>query len=154
MSNIICGVDPLRSTQTAHRKTVDCGESTARKNYTFGEERNDYVMTKVILIAGLPGSGKTTHIRQNYPEDKYTVYDDYKCKAINNCSKFDSSRHFTKLIENLNNAKDCVIADIDFCKDESREEAERILQEYAPNAERGWIFFENNPEACRNLFIT
>jgi G3E family GTPase len=112
------------------------------------KKRNGFAMTKVILIAGLPGSGKSTCIDNNYPDDKYKRFDDYKNKAIN--LKFNSSRHFEKLIENLKNSNDCVLSDIDFCDPKSRTEAQTFLEELVPEATIQWIFFENNPVACRN----
>jgi len=106
-------------------------------------------MAKVIFIAGLPGSGKSSYIIKNYPKDKYAVYDDYKCGATD--LNFNSSLHFEKLMENLNNERDCVVADIDFCKAESRDEANRFIKEFSPATAIQWIFFENNPEACKQL---
>ena len=108
-------------------------------------------MAKVIFIAGLPGSGKSTFVKQNYSKNKYEVYDDYKNKAMNNCSKFEYSQHYKKLIHNLNSGQDCVVADIDFCRAESRDEANRFIKEFSPAAVSQWIFFENNPEACNRL---
>ncbi len=103
----------------------------------------------VILIAGLPGCGKTTHLTHML-RDGWLVFDDYKAHACEDCSKFGSSRKFLPLIITLRAGLKCVVADIDFCRTESREEAVDLLRAIVPNVHLGWLFFENNPSACES----
>ena len=91
-------------------------------------------MTEVILLAGLPGCGKTTHLCQMC-RDGWLAFDDFKADAIDGSSDFSKSRKFRALIVALNDGLRCVLADIDFCKTESREEAERVSQVGSPWSE-------------------
>lgn len=52
------------------------------------------------------------------------------------------------LINALRDGVKCAVADIDFCKTESREEAERVVLAEVPGATLGWHFFKNDPSAC------
>ena len=42
----------------------------------------------------------------------------------------------------------CVVANIDFCKSESRAEAENVLRAAVPNVEICWCFFAHDERAC------
>jgi hypothetical protein len=101
----------------------------------------------VILLAGLPGCGKTTHLCQMC-WDGWLVFDDFKANAFDNCSEFRKSRKFRALISALRDGLRCAVADIDFCKPESRTEAEKVLLEDVADVKAGWRFFENDPSAC------
>jgi len=101
----------------------------------------------VILLAGLPGCGKTTYLCQ-MSQDGWLVFDDYKAKAFDDSSAFRKSRKFRALISALRNGLRCAVADIDFCKTESREEAESVLSAEVPGVKLCWRFFENDPPAC------
>jgi RNase adaptor protein for sRNA GlmZ degradation len=103
---------------------------------------------ELILIAGLPGSGKTMHMK-TMRDEGWTVYDDFKANAYNDSSVFWHSRHFDSLIGTLLEGQKCVVADIDFCKDGSRDEAESAIKTQFPNIALKWVFFANNVEACR-----
>jgi hypothetical protein len=80
--------------------------------------------------------------------DGWLVFDDFKAQAVEDCSKFVSSRKFLPLITALHSGLNCVVADIDFCKAESREEANSLLLAIVPGVKRRWLFFENDPSAC------
>ena len=102
---------------------------------------------RVILLAGLPGCGKTTYLCQ-LCRDGWLVLDDFKANAYNDSSKFRKSRKYRALLTGLHHGLRYVLADIDFCKTESRAEAERVLREEAPGVELGWRFFAKDPRAC------
>jgi hypothetical protein len=102
---------------------------------------------QLILIAGLPGSGKTTYLCRML-RDGWLVFDDYKAEALEDCSKFGSSRKLLPLISALRASLRCAVADIDFCRTESRHEAEDALREQVPGVSLCWHFFENDPLAC------
>lgn len=51
------------------------------------------------------------------------VFDDFKSRAFDDCSGFRNSRKFRSLISALHDGVKCAVADIDFCKTESREKA-------------------------------
>ena len=96
---------------------------------------------EVVFVAGLPGCGKTAHV-ERYRQNGWAVFDDFNSM----------SRHFESLVANIRAGHKCVVADIDFCRDHARIEAEDILRIAAPGVSVGWLFFGNDPRACeRNL---
>jgi hypothetical protein len=101
----------------------------------------------VILLAGLPGCGKTTRLCQMC-RDGWLAFDDFKANAFDDCSEFRKSRKFRALIGALRDGLKCAVADIDFCKTESREEAETVLLAEVQGVKLGWRFFANDYSAC------
>jgi tRNA uridine 5-carbamoylmethylation protein Kti12 len=107
-------------------------------------------MAKLIVIAGLPGSGKSHRIRA--VKDKFAgiCVEDFHANAINHSPKFEHSRHYTDLISSLSNSKDCLIADIAYCESDRRLEVERTVRREIPNVVIEWEFFENAPVKCED----
>lgn len=106
-------------------------------------------MAKAIFVAGFPGSGKTFYVNELAKSIGAILFDDFKGRAINNCSSFPFARHFVDLINCLRSGKNCIISDIDFCYTEARQEAETFISELVPEASREWVFFEKNPDQCK-----
>jgi hypothetical protein len=105
-------------------------------------------MTKeAVLLAGLPGCGKTTHLCQMC-RNGWLVFDDYKAQAFEDCSKFARSLKFLPLITALHAGVKCVAADIDFCATDARNEAEVVLRAGVPGLDLKWEFFANDRSAC------
>jgi hypothetical protein len=102
---------------------------------------------EVVLLAGLPGCGKTACLCQMF-RDGWLVFDDYKARAFEDCSKFGSSLKFLPLITALHEGLKCVVADIDFCAADARNEAEIILRAGIPGLNLRWEFFANDRTAC------
>ncbi|MGA8793754.1 hypothetical protein [Candidatus Binatus sp.] len=102
----------------------------------------------VILIAGLPGCGKTTYLFE-LCRDGWLVFDNFKAHAFDNCSAFRKSRKFSALILALSNGVKCVVGDIDFCRTESREEADSVLRAEVPGIEISWRYFAHDKKACK-----
>lgn len=102
---------------------------------------------KVLLIAGLPGCGKTTYLDE-LQGNGWLVFDDFKAGAFDNSPAFRMSRHFAALLARLRNDVQCAVADIDFCKPESRAEAEHVLRSEVPGVEVGWCYFAHDEPAC------
>jgi len=103
----------------------------------------------VILLAGLPGCGKTTHLCQMC-RDGWMVFDDFKANAFHDSSAFRKSRKFRTLVSALRDGLRCAVADIDFCKTESRAEAESVLLAEVPGVKIGWRFFVNDRPTCES----
>jgi len=103
--------------------------------------------SEVVLIAGLPGCGKTTLLCQML-RDHWLIFDDFKREAFNNSSKFRDSRKFNALIHVLRDQVRCVVADINFCRLDSRHEAEREVLAEVPHVTLSRRFFENDPSSC------
>ena len=105
------------------------------------------MLGKLLLIAGLPGSGKTTHLCQMCREG-WTVFDDFKALAFEDCSKFRSSRKLPSLLTALRDGLNCIAADIDFCDESARREANSVLLAELPDLDLSWQFFANDRAAC------
>jgi predicted kinase len=103
--------------------------------------------TGVVLIAGLPGSGKTTYLSR-MSQNGWVIFDDFKALAFDDCSKFRGSQKLPHLIRALLEGCRCAVADIDFCKMESREEAVQVLVASIPGVQIRWLFFENESSTC------
>jgi len=89
------------------------------------------IIPKIILIAGLPGSGKTTYI-EKLRQEGWSIFDDFKANAYNDSSVFWHSRNYEALISAIREGRKCLVADIDFCNTKSRNEAELILRIQIP----------------------
>ncbi|MFZ2072361.1 MAG: AAA family ATPase [Minisyncoccia bacterium] len=111
-------------------------------------------MQKITIIVGLPGSGKTTYIENNKNNFKNAVIcDDYHKSSYNHSHNFEDSVYYEDLKRTLKSGEDAVLSDIAWCKTERREILEKniknILEDIKINAEIIFIYFENNPEACK-----
>ncbi len=102
---------------------------------------------ELVLLAGLPGCGKTTYLCQLCTEG-WLAFDDFKNHAYNNSSRFRDSRKCAVLLAALREGLRCVVADIDFCKIKAREEAESVLHVEMPELVFTWRFFTNDPSSC------
>jgi hypothetical protein len=99
---------------------------------------------RAVLVAGLPGCGKTTTLGLMKGAG-LCVFDDFKAGAHNDSAAFRDSRHYRDLVSALRQGQDCVVADIDFCSSEARRDAEHTLQEAVAGAAVEWLFFANEP---------
>jgi predicted kinase len=103
---------------------------------------------EIILLAGLPGSGKTTYL-ETLRQAGWLTFDDFKANAFNDSSVFWHSRSYQALLNALQTGQNCVVADIDFCKASSRNQAELALRTRVQDLALSWQFFENDLEACQ-----
>ena len=109
----------------------------------------DQMAPKIILIAGLPGSGKTTYM-ETLRQEGWSIYDDFKSNAHNDSSAFWHSRNYETLLDALRAGQKCVVADIDFCRTDSRNEAEFALRAQIPDLMINWLFFASDFGACHS----
>ena len=106
-------------------------------------------MSKLIVVTGLPGSGKTFHLpRIKKEHDAQFLRDSFKKNAFFHQSAVTSSRHYVDMVCELRAGRNCVISDCEFCKKEVRKELTEVVTYHVPNVEIVWICFENNPEQC------
>jgi hypothetical protein len=103
---------------------------------------------EIILLVGLPGSGKTTYMGARQ-EEGWSIFDDFKANSYNHSPVFGHSRKYDALLAALRKGQKCLVADIDFCKASSRREAEAALRTQIPDIVPKWLFFENDFFACQ-----
>jgi len=109
--------------------------------------QTDWVVPRLILLGGLPGSGKTTHMDQ-LAKDGWVLYDDFQANAYDNSPRFPKARRYAELIQDLRRGHKCVVADIRFVCADYRTEAQRVLQEDVGELSLEWRLFANDPLQC------
>jgi hypothetical protein len=105
------------------------------------------VRPQIILLVGLPGCDKTTYLNE-LRRDGWSDFDDFKSGSIDNSREFHKAARCEALVGCLRNGQRCVVADIDFCKSESRDDAESFLDAAVPGLELRWRFFAHDAGAC------
>ena len=105
-------------------------------------------MVKLIVVVGMPGSGKSLYIEQLKPQCCGVCADDYTASLLGDSPNLRDSQHYRRLVSALRAGADCVIADIVFCHTNRRTEFEDIIAHDVPEVEIEWRFFENNPSQC------
>ena len=103
----------------------------------------------ITFVVGLPGSGKSTWIEQQAQGTDALVIHDFKARSHNDDPAFHSSRHLPELIAAVESGRNSFIADIDFCRTASRNEAAAFLARAFPGVKVQWVFFEKNVAACQ-----
>jgi len=106
-------------------------------------------VARVVIVVGLPGSGKSHWVNRHRVEFDGLIAPDYFKESLVPTLRFPDSRHYHELIMSLRAGKECLIADISFCDTLRRLEATWVVASDVPLATVEWVFFENNPEACR-----
>lgn len=107
--------------------------------------------TKILLIIGLPGSGKTNLIKKiKTIIDDVIVYDDWGKWTINGLdrTKFQSDVNIEKLNEDINKKNTIIISCVGFCNSNYLVEAKEYLTTISENIEISHVFFENNVQKC------
>lgn len=98
----------------------------------------------IIIIIGLPASGKSTFIEQNYSDR--IVFDDYH-KYDN--KSFESSIYYSDFVKTITDGNNVVMSDISYCKEERLNEIEQKIKEFKSDIEIVKIYFDNKPELCK-----
>ena len=106
-------------------------------------------MAKLTIVVGLPGSGKSYYI--NYRKEKYPgiCVEDFMAHSIEDSINFTHSSHYQELIKSLQSGKDCIIADITFCKTIRRIDFIKTIRKDVKDVVLEWIFFENDLLQCQ-----
>lgn len=95
---------------------------------------------EVLLIVGLPGSGKT-HLLTTYAKQGWTCLDDLSVTETTTSA----------LMVRLGELADCsnvAIADPVFCLKSARDNCEKLLRTLYPSCTISTVFFEHNVEQC------
>jgi hypothetical protein len=113
-------------------------------------------MPTLYIVIGLPGSGKSYFLNNLIKKgivDSTCVYDDYHANAIQNSPSPKDSRHYNKLIDNLNGRKNCAVADIAFCSEPRLNEFIKTINEIMKNVDINRVYFDNNPYSCKENIV-
>ncbi len=106
-------------------------------------------MQEVILIIGLPGSGKSTLIEhyKSHPFINYKIYDDWITWTHDDQNKeFIADVNYKELLETLNQGTSTIISGIEFCNNEFLHKSEYYLKTQFPNLNIKRVYFENDPQ--------
>lgn len=107
-------------------------------------------MAKLIIIVGLPGSGKSYYfeaLKQNGIVDY--VVDDFHAKSINDIPTVPNCRCFSKLEEYLTSNKTCAISDIRFCNIYHLAGILDYFHNHFKNIIFDFVYFDNSPLICK-----
>lgn len=97
-------------------------------------------MSRVALIVGLPGSGKT-YLAQEYVARGYVLFDDPKTGDHN---------HRDAILAAVRLGQDVVVCDPHLCVQTVQQAAGTLLRVLGADIE--WVYFENDPVTCaRNI---
>lgn len=106
--------------------------------------------TKLTIICGLPGSGKSKWIEDHKSEFPGCVSDDFHADSKDYDSALRKSRDFHELKKALQDGQNSCIADIAYCDLARRETITRELEGIRGEMdfEIRWVAFEKHPDAC------
>ncbi len=104
---------------------------------------------KLILIAGLPGSGKSCWMQTNTPVADFFVADDFMVHAYGDIGRFTYSRWYFPLLFALRAGRNAAISATAFCDFERPKAAETVMSDTVKDLAYRWVFFEHAPDACR-----
>ena len=112
----------------------------------------------VTILIGLPGSGKSTLLRERFGDEASVCYlDDFHGGSLDGTGAFTQSRYYATLRRCLQQSRDCVISDVEYCRNErliAFEEGLRGLsRELSIAIEIRRLYFENNASACRHNVV-
>ncbi len=110
-------------------------------------------MQKLIFITGLPGSGKTTYLETHKGEfGDALICDDYYKSGPGRFVRFNGSVYYKDVRKAFENGRNVVIADIVFCEDELRKEAQEGVAHLGAELNIDIVidyrFFANDPDVC------
>jgi len=104
-------------------------------------------MPKLIVVAGLPGSGKS-QIKEQFKDLEDRFFDDYHASATGDSPEMEAGRRYPELKAALDGGQDCLIAEPAYCWKQRRHYLTKWMRKYYPNYMIEWKFFENNVSQC------
>lgn len=102
---------------------------------------------QLVLLGGLPGSGKTFYAKQ-LEKLGWVIFDDFQSRAAGDSPQFRASRFYKDLLLQLRNGQRCIVADIRVVHDEYRQDLVRTLGQELGDLATEVHLFENDPGQC------
>ena len=128
-----------------HETIIDARQNIGRKRAMIAVP--DWCYVPLMLVVGLPGSGKSTWCKAVAAQTGALYIDDFKSRAPD--LVFVNALKLPQLTRTIADGQRCIVSDIDFTRTEARSEAHRFLARRFPELRPAWVYFENNPDQCR-----
>ncbi|CUR54377.1 AAA family ATPase [Nocardioides sp.] len=102
------------------------------------------------VLIGLPGSGKSTFLRERFQvsHPEVAIFDDYQAHAIADQSDPQWSRNRPSAIETLRGGTPVLVSDISYCRASAIDRLVSLMRQDVPGVEIDLIYFANDPEAA------
>lgn len=103
---------------------------------------------RLIILAGLHGSGKSTFIRKYYPTG-FVVFDDLMKNSHGGQPEFRHSQHLNSLVCALEEGKNIVVADVRFCEPGFQQDFLDTLAPWSGKHQILWRCFKTDKARCQ-----
>jgi hypothetical protein len=107
---------------------------------------------KLIVVMGLPGSGKTFYSKR-LMKSGLRCFDDFHADADGDSIEVAASPDWPDLKESLKTGVDAVVGDIAFCEPSRRAALMEAVRAEVPSVQIEYLAFENNPARCLENLI-
>ncbi len=109
---------------------------------------------RLVIVAGLPGSGKTTYLEKIKSRKNTAVYDDYRGHLLGRPNVPQFNEYFVPVLSGLQEGKEVWVCDIMFCISRYRNEFLMAIVQSFRDVQVDYVFFENNPAVCKQRVKT